>query len=143
MAITDVQTVGEAFVKFLESISYGTFGTNLFLGEVPDSAPAKTMWVITSGGSPEFTTLGGGMMKTYIVDINYRSTSGKDLERKLFALEEILNCTACVELEGFETIGIQAAQFSSDLDIDDESRRIGVLQATVRLYKRRQTPTVS
>ena len=139
----DSETVGEAFIAYLESLQAGTFGTDLFLGEVPLNAPDDAMFVITSGGAPEVTTPGGGMIKLYNFDINYRSTSGKKLERTLFALEEIMNCTACVNLEGFETIGISATQFASDEDIDDERRRIGILAVTIRLYKRRETPIVS
>ena len=139
----DAQTVGEAFIAYLESLEVGVFGTDLFLGEVPAKAKDDVMWVVTSGGLPEVLTPGGGMIKAYTFDINYRSTSGKKLERTLFALEEIMNCTACVNLVGFETIGISATQFASDADIDDESRRIGLLQVTIRLYKRKETPIVS
>ena len=139
----DVQTIGEAFVNYLEGLQVGDIGVDLFLGSVPLNAPEDCMWVITSGGAPEIVTPIGGMIKTYIFDINYRSTSGKKLERILFSLEELMNCTACVNLEGFETIGISATQFASDTDIDDESRRIGLLQVTIRLYKRREQPTVS
>ena len=139
----DIQTVGEAFIAYLEELEVGTFNSDLYLGQLPAKAPEDAMWVVTSGGNPETLTPSGGMIKAYTFDINYRSTSGTKLERILFGLEEIMNCAACVNLEGFETIGIQAAQFASDSDVDDESRRVGLLQVTIRLYKRRRQPTVS
>ena len=141
--MTDIRTVGEAFIAYLEDMDIGTFNTDLFLGEIPMKAPDDAIWCLTSGGAPEITTVGGGMIKSYTIDINYRSVSGKKVERNLFALEELLNCTACVNLQGFETLGVSANQFASDLDVDDENRRIGLLQVTIRLYKRREKPAVS
>lgn len=138
--IVDIKTVGEAFVAYLQTLQ---LPDPIYLGEVPMDAPNDVMFVITSGGAPDVITPAGGMIKLYTFDIYHRSTSGKKLERTLFALEEIMNCTACVNLPGFETIGISATQFASDLDIDDESRRIGILSVSVRLYKRRETPIVS
>lgn len=131
----DAQTVGEAFVKFLETQIDATFGTDLFLGEVPLDAPDKAWLVLVSGGSPERVTVDGGMLKLYTFNIYHRSLAGKEIERELFSLEELLNCSTCVNLEGFETIYSRATQFSQDTDLANEQRRIGTLQAQVRLYK--------
>lgn len=131
----DAQTVGEAFVKFLETKVNATFGNNLFLGEMPLSAPDDAWLVIVSGGSPELVTADGGMLKLYTFNIYHRSLAGKDIERQLFSLEEELNCSTCVNLEGFETIYSRATQFAQDADLTNEQRRIGTLQAQVRLYK--------
>ena len=131
----DAQTVGEAFVKFLEGKIPAAFGTDLYLGELPLSAPDKAWLVIVSGGDPEMVTADGGMLKRYTFNIYCRSLAGKEIERELFNLEETLNCSTCVNLEGFETIYSRATQFSQDIDLANEQRRIGTLQAQVRLYK--------
>lgn len=131
----DAQTVGEAFVKFLEEKIPATFGEDLFLGEIPLDAGDSVWLVLVSGGDPEMVTADGGMLKRYTFNIYHRSLAGKEIERKLFSLEEILNCSTCVNLEGFETIYSRATQFSQDIDLTNEQRRIGTLQAQVRLYK--------
>jgi hypothetical protein len=131
----DVKTVGESFVRFLEDKLIGTFGTDLFLGELPQEAPDDSWLVIVSGGNPEIVTLDGGMLKIYTFNIYRRSLAGKKIERDLFGLEEILNCSTCVNLDGFETIYSRATQFAQDIDLDNANRRIGLLQAQIRLFK--------
>ncbi len=131
----DTQTVGEAFIKFLEDNSIGTFNTDLYLGMLPLDAPDEAWLVVVAGGSPELVTADGGMMKIYTFSIYRRSLAGKEIERSLFSLEEKLNCSTCVNLEGFETIYSRATQFAQDMDLENENRRIGLLQAQVRLYK--------
>jgi len=131
----DTKTVGEAFVKFLEDKQLATFGQDLFLGELPIDAPDEAWLVIVSGGNPDVVTLDGGMIKLYTFNIYRRSLAGKEIERSLFSLEEDLNCVRCVNLDGFETIYTRATQFSQDTDLANENRRIGLLQAQVRLFK--------
>lgn len=131
----DTQTVGEAFIKFLETEGIGTFNTDLYLGQLPLKAPDEAWLVVVAGGSPELVTADGGMLKVYTFNIYRRSLAGKEIERSLFGLEEKLNCSTCVNLDGFETIYSRATQFAQDTDLENENRRIGVLQAQVRLYK--------
>lgn len=131
----DTQTVGEAFVKFLQDKGYGTFGQDLFLGEIPLQAPDNTWLVVVSGGNPDLVTADGSMVKVYTFNVYRRSLSGKEIERDLFSLEEALNCSTCVNLDGFETIYSRATQFSQDNDFENEQRRIGLIQAQVRLFK--------
>lgn len=131
----DTATVGGAFVKFLQDKSIGTFGTDLYLGEMPQDAPDESWLIIVSGGNPDTVTLDGGMIKLYTFNIYRRSLAGKKIEQELFALEETLNCASCVGLEGFETIYSRAVQFAQDIDLDNANRRIGLLQAQVRLFK--------
>ena len=46
----EVYTVSESFIAWLENTGIGaTFGTNLYLGQVPDNAPDTCFWTITSG----------------------------------------------------------------------------------------------
>lgn len=131
----DVTTVGEAFVKFLEDKGIGAFGTDLFLGELPQTAPDNSWLVVVGGGNPEVVTLDGAMIKLYTFNIYHRSLAGKEIERELFSLEEDLNCASCVNLSGFETIYTRATNFAQDIDLENENRRIGLLQAQIRLFK--------
>lgn len=131
----DTQTVGEAFIQYLQDNGYGIAGTNLYLGELPIEAPDVSYLVVVSGGNPELVTADGGMLKIYTFNVYYRSLAGKDIERQLFSLEEKLNCSTCVNLNGFETIYSRATQFAQDIDLENENRRIGLLQAQIRLYK--------
>jgi len=131
----DTQTVGEAFVKFLEDNGFGTFGQDLYYGELPQDAPDNSWLVIVSGGNPDLVTADGSMIKVYTFNVYRRSLAGKEMERDLFSLEETLNCTRCVNLEGFETIYSRATQFAQDIDLENEQRRIGLIQAQVRLFK--------
>lgn len=131
----DVKTVGEAFVKFLHDKGYGVAGQNLYLGELPLEAPDDAWLVVVGGGNPEVVTLDGGMVKLYTFNVYHRSVAGKEIERSLFSLEEDLNCDTCVNLEGFETIYSRATQFAQDIDLENENRRIGLVQAQVRLFK--------
>lgn len=131
----DIHTVGEAFIKFLEDKAIGSFGTDVFFGEMPHDAPDDSWLVVVSGGNPDTVMLDGGMIKVYTFNIYRRSLAGKKIERDLFSLEETLNCASCVNLEGFETIYSRATQFAQDIDLDNANRRIGLLQAQVRLFK--------
>ena len=131
----DTQTVGEAFIKFLETEIPATFGEDLFLGEFPLKAQDESWLVVVSGGNPELVTADGGMVKLYTFNVFRRSLIGKEIERQLFSLEEKLNCSNCVNLEGFETIYSRATNFAQDIDLENENRRIGLLQAQVRLFK--------
>jgi len=131
----DTKTVGEAFVKWLEDNNIGTFNDDLYLGQLPLDSPDDAWLVVVAGGSPDLVTADGGMLKLYTFNIYRRSLAGKEIERSLFSLEEKLNCSTCVNLEGFETIYSRATQFAQDDDLENENRRIGLLQAQVRLYK--------
>lgn len=134
----DVNTISEAFIEFLQSKGIATFGTDLFLNQVPNSLTTQDQvyWVITSGGSPIQRLRTGEKVKQYFFSVYYRSRSGKDVDRKLFTLEELLNCAECVQLTNFEVIDVQAEQFPSDSDLDDEERRVGFLQANIKIYKK-------
>lgn len=131
----DTQTVGESFIKFLEDKSIGVFNDNLFLGQLSIDAPDECWLVVVAGGSPELVTADGGMIKVYTFNVYRRSLAGKQVERELFNLEEQLNCSTCVNLDGFETIYSRATNFAQDIDLENTNRRIGLLQAQIRLFK--------
>lgn len=129
------ETVSESFIKWLEDENIGTFGTDIYLSQVPLDAPNTCYWVLTNGGSPISKNRTGEKIKQYFVSVYYRSTKSKDVERNLFTLEGLINAPGCLQLEGFEVIEIESSQFPSDTDIDNEQLRVGLLQATIQIYK--------
>lgn len=133
------ETVGEAFRDFLQGRGYGTFGVDLYLGNIPLDAPDNAWLITVAGGNPETVTLDGSMMKLYTFSVYRRAAKGVDIERDLFSLEETLNCASCLNLDGFETIYSRATQFAQDTDLENENRRIGLLQAQVKLFKQNKT----
>lgn len=137
-------TLTDAFVDYLEPVIGATFGQDLFVGEAPSSGnnvpngnpvPDALWWLVTSGGTPDIKLLSGEKVKNYLIEINYRNRDGQVVAQKMHDLEEELNCSGCVQLTGFETFEIEATTFPVDQDLDSEDRRVGLLQATVRIYK--------
>ena len=130
------ETVSESFIKWLEDENIGTFGTDIYLSQVPEEAPDTCYWVITNGGSPISKNRTGERVKQYFTSIYYRSTKAKTVERNLFALENLINAPGCLQLEGFEVIEFEASQFPQDDDIDNEQLRVGLLQVNIQIYKK-------
>ena len=137
--IANPQTITESFINWLESEGVATFGQDLYLRRVPDSqkTPSSLYWIIPSGGFPLGRNKTGEMIKQYSFLINYRSTRAKDVERKLFKLEELLSCQSCIVLEGFQVLEVEVNVFPADGDIDDEDREVGLLQLNIKTYKQR------
>ena len=130
-------TITESFIDFLETKGIATFGQDLFLRRVPSSLDTldSVYWIIPNGGFPLGRNKTGEMMKQYSFLIYFRSTKAEDVEQKLFALEEMLNCESCVALTGYEVTGVEVSSFSTDSDIDAENREQGMLQVNINIYK--------
>ena len=132
-------TITQAFIQWLEAQGVATFGQDLYLRRVPDSkkTPSSIYWVIPNGGFPLGKNKTGEMLKLYTFVVNFRSTSAREVEEKLFALEELVNCENCLQLDGFEVVDVEASIFPSDSDIDDEDRETGFIQVNIQTYKQR------
>lgn len=129
------ETVSESFIKWLEDNSVAAFGIDLYLSQVPLEAPDKCYWVLTNGGSPISNNGTGEKVKQYFVSVYLRSNKAKDVERDLFALENLINAPGCLQLEGFEVIEIEATTYPTDVDLDNEQLRVGMLQVNIQVYK--------
>lgn len=131
-------TIAQSFVRFLEEKGYGIFGQNIFLYRVPNSLKTNTdlLWVIPSGGSPISSNRTGELIKAYQFLVYMRSNSARQIDEGLTALEENLNCSQCVQLDGFELVSISTTQFPADQDLDTENRMVGFLQVQIQVYKR-------
>ena len=130
-------TIAKSFIKFLEDKGYGVFGQNIFLYRVPNSLKTQTevLWVIPSGGNPIQKNKTGEMIKAYQFLVYFRSTKAERIDVGLADLESMLNCSGCVELEGFELVDISTTQFPADQDLDSENRMVGLLQVQLQVYK--------
>lgn len=130
-------TISRAFVKFLETQGYGIFGQNIFLFRVPDSfkAESEVLWVIPSGGNIVGRNKTNEAIKAYQFLIYFRSVSAEKVDTALLALEEQLNCSGCVDLEGYELVQINTTQFPVDKDLDLENRMVGMLRVQLEIYK--------
>lgn len=134
--MTNPETVSEAFIEWLENQGVAQFGVDLYSPQVPNEAPDATYWLTTSGGNVVRVLATGEKVKAYNLSLYYRSQSGKDIERKLFRLETLLNSPGCVSLTGFEVYEISASQFPTDDDLDQEDRRVGFIQVNIQIYKK-------
>ncbi len=130
-------TITESFIDFLETQGIATFGQDLFLRRVPSSLETKdaVYWIIPNGGFPLGRNKTGEMIKQYSFLIYFRSTKAEDVEQKMFALEEMLNCQSCVALTGYEILDVEVNSFSSDGDIDSEDRETSLIQVNIKTYK--------
>ena len=130
-------TIAKSFVDFLEEKGFGVFGQNIYLYRVPNSKKTQTdlFWVIPSGGMKISTNKTGEAIKAYQFLIYFRSNEAKKVDETLSAMEEMFNCSACVELDGFELVDINATQVPTDQDLDSENRMVGFIQVQLQVYK--------
>lgn len=126
--------ITEAFVEYLESLLLGTLGVDIFIGSVPQDAPNNCYWLVGSGGSPVSRNQTGEVVKNYTIDIFYRNLSAEVVYNTLQDLEIEVNKAVCTQLNGFDTIEMQAVLFPSDQDIDNEDRTVGLVQVLVKTY---------
>lgn len=125
-----------AFVAYLEASGIATLGQDLFVGSAPSSNQTSDAiyWLKANGGQPDPSLPTGERFKSYGIQVYYRDRDHQAVYTKLFDLEERLN-TPGVSLSGFETIEVQTTTFPIDNDLDDEDRKVGLLQATIKIYK--------
>jgi len=133
--MTDPVTVSESFVQWLEIEGYGAFGNNLFINRIPLKAPADSFVITTNGGQTVRRLITGEVVKQYLIQVQYRDTSNKDVDRTLFNLEERLNAKDCFYLDGFDVDYVSTSQFASSQDIDNEELQTGLLTVNVQLYR--------
>ncbi len=126
--------ITEAFSEYIADLGYGVFGTDMFIGSAPIDAPNTCIWLVGSGGSPILRNQTGEVTKNYTIDVFYRSSSSEAVYNLLQALEVEINKANCTQLNGFDTIEMQAVLFPSDQDIDNEDRTVGLVQVLVKTY---------
>lgn len=129
--------IAEDFADYLETITGSTLGQDLFIGEAPSSNKVgdNIFWIVTSGGVKTLKAQTGEAIKAYTIDVYYRSTNYQGVYNVMQALEEELNCAGCVQIGSYDTIEVEAITFPIDTDLDDEERKVGLLQANLTIYK--------
>lgn len=127
--------ITESFVNYMEDLSFGTFGTDIFIGIIPETAPDKSWWVIPAGGSPVKKNHTGERIKDYLLNVYYRNTDAEDVYETIQEFEEEINTKQCIQLDTYDTIEMEASVFQSDRDLDNEDRVVGMLQIKVSVYQ--------
>lgn len=127
--------IAKSFVDFMIANNFGTqFGADIFIGGVPQEAPDSCWWVTNAGGSPGTKNKTAELQKNYVLNIYYRSTDAESVYNEIQSLEIELNKPTCIQLDGFDTIEVEATTFPTDQDLDSEERTIGILVATIKTY---------
>lgn len=127
----------ESFALYLQNLGIATLGQTLFIGNAPSSnrVSDSIYWIVESGGSPLSMNSTGELVKSTSIEIYYRDRNYKNVYDNLNTLEENLNCNGCVQLTGFDIIKIDVVSFPIDQDLDNEDRKIGMLQVNLLSYK--------
>lgn len=127
--------ITRAFIEYMEGLGLGTFGTDIFIGGAPLGATDPIWWAISAGGNSDPKNNTGERIKNYTVDVFYRDNDAQEVYDKMQLLEEEVNSKECTELEGYETVDMEAVLFPADQDIDNEDRTVGLLQVTLTVYQ--------
>lgn len=127
--------VSHCFADYLATTLGLVLGQDIFIGDAPSSnkAPDTVWWVRATGGAP-IKKPTGECMKEYFVEVRMRSRDYRTVYDSLQSLEETLNCGGCDQLCDYDTVDITAAVLSVDNDLDVEDRKLGLLQANIRIY---------
>lgn len=120
---------------WLEDNGFAVLGQDLYIGQAPSSnkVPDSLWWIVASGGNP-VRNMTGESRNTYNVQIFYRDRNYRNIYDCMQKLEQLLNCTECVKLCDFETISVSAEVLMVDQDLDNEDRKIGVIQARIEVF---------
>ena len=129
--------VVEAFKDYLVSRSIGTFAEDLFISRVPSgvSVPDDVWWLRLEGGSSGTYNVNQGNQRPVTISVYRRSVSAAKVYDDLEALNDLVSCSGCLELEGYNVIGVSTIGPFADQDLDGEERTVGMLQVTVTIYK--------
>jgi len=130
-------SVSSSFASYLAGVTGTTLGQDLFIGEAPSSnRVADTVWwIVENGGGIVQKNATGETRKSYQFNVYCRDRDYGAILTAMSALEEDLNCDACTQLSGYDTIDIEATTFPIDNDLDAEDRKKGLLQVTITTYK--------
>lgn len=127
--------IAESFVEYMEDLSMGTFGSTIYINSVPQDAPDAVWWVVKSGGSPVRKNSTGERVKDYILSVYYRDTDAEQVYELMQDFEEEINSKGCIQLNGYDTIEMEASVFTADQDLDNEDRVVGLLNVRISVYQ--------
>jgi hypothetical protein len=127
--------ISKAFVEYMEDLGLGTFAEDIFIGGAPLDVNDPIWWVIAAGGVSDPKNNTGERIKKYTLEVYYRDTNEEDVYNLLQTLEEDINGKHCTQLNGYETVDMEAVSFPTDRDLDNEDRKIGMLQVIISVYQ--------
>lgn len=129
--------IATSLANYLLTFTGSTLGQTLFIGEAPSSNKVadSIWWIVQNGGGVVQKNATGEAEKNYQFSIYYRNRDYGAIYTAMTDLEEDLNCDNCTQLSGFDTIDIEATTFPIDDDLDQEGRKVGLLQITITTYK--------
>lgn len=127
----------ESFANYLQTLGIATLGQTLFIGNAPSSnrVSDSIYWIIESGGSPLSMNSTGESLKNVSIEVYYRDRNYKNVYDNMHYLEETISCNGCVQLDGFDIIKLDVVSYPIDQDLDNEDRKIGMLQVNILTYK--------
>ena len=127
----------ETFASYLESFLGIHLKQDLFIGQAPSTnkVPDSIWWIVARGGDKTSSLITGESIKSYLIEIYFRSRDYKLVYDNMYLLEKELNCLGCVTLECFSVLNIEASVLGIDNDLDAEDRKLAVLQANVTVYE--------
>ena len=127
--------IARSFVEYMEDLSMGTFGTDIFVGNIAMDAPNKAWWVLSSGGVTFGKNSTGERIKNYTLSVYYRNTDAEDVYETMQEFEDEINSKHCVQLDTYDTIEMEASVFPTDQDLDNEDRVVGLMQIKISVYQ--------
>lgn len=126
--------IAESFANYLATQLSLTLGDDLYIGGVPVEAPDECWWLVAGGGGSITKHATGEKQKNYIVTVYHRAFSAKTVLDNLQALEVIINSGQCTQLDGYNTVEMEATIFPTDQDIDNQELTIGLVQIAITTY---------
>lgn len=131
-----MNTINKDFAQWMEDNSFGTRGTDIFIGAVPkEIAGKRAFWIVSGGGTPVIRANTGEKGKAYLITVFLRDIDSESVDETLQLLEETINSKNCKSLNNYETIEMEASGFASDQDLDQEDRTIGSVEVTLTVYQ--------
>lgn len=127
--------IAEAFVEYMEDLSMGVLGTTIYINSVPKEALDAVWWVVKSGGSPVRKNSTGERVKDYNLSVYYRNTDAEQVYELMQDFEEEINSKSCIQLDGYDTIEMEASIFTADQDLDNEDRVVGLMNVRISVYQ--------
>lgn len=127
----------DSFIKWMEDTFSLTFAQDLYTGEAPSSLDNENpvTWVVMNGGGNEMKFLTGETHEIWGFDIRHRNVSFEDAQSFAHELVRKLNCSSCVEFDGYDIIELVANSTPVDNDRDSEDRKVVLIQASAVINK--------
>lgn len=127
--------ISALIVKWLEENHYGTFATDIFVDQLPNSAPDATFWLINGGGSPQSFNATKERTDSYTVTLFYRNKSSDTVIETLDAIADTWNTTRHIDLDPLD-VRWSTSSLPDDQGRDSLGRAQGSVTLNLIIYRR-------